>query len=570
MSKLGYILSILCLIAYSYADEGCMDENACNWDPSATVDDGSCEGAPGIISDIELVVNAGENSVLISWSRPCGLGNIFAYTLVGDFDGGGDGLSISSPYYLENLNWSTTYNLGISTSSEYGDPSYTPFEFSIGPQNIPGQITGLDSEPGEASIALSWYSEDYSSNYIIYLDGNPVYTTLDNIPYAVVSGLNANTSFEFQVSGLNSEGGEGERSEPLEESPLPIPSVADIESSPGLGEVIFSWSLPASYADDSDYTFMIFDESDELIEESYDDSSYTITDLQTNEQRCIKVAALHQFGVSVVSDQSCESSSILPPTEVEGLSLIAGEGYISLAWDDHPDANYYLIYRDGNPITEPGEVFSWGAGSYDDINLQANTEYEYIVVALNANGVQGAEHEPVSETVLPLPIINDLEVLPGSGRALLSWSVPPNYAGFGYSYEIHDSSGLVKSTDSNDTFIPGLEQPEVCCNLNPIPDYCNCNEYCYVIKSISLGDYGISNPSAESCVIPKTPYGDGSGEDELNLEWGIQIIAELEPFSEDIANEIDEYNLIGVSEIATDTYDDAFDVPDSQIGRAHV
>ena len=87
-----------------------------------------------------------------------------------------------------------------------------------------------------------------------------------------------------------------------------------------MGEVTFSWSLPSSYANDNDYTFIIFDELDELIEESYDDSSYTITDLQTSEQGCIKVAALHQYGISAVSEQFCESSRVLPLSEVEGLS----------------------------------------------------------------------------------------------------------------------------------------------------------------------------------------------------------------------------------------------------------
>ena len=56
MSKLGYILSIFCLIAYSYADDiGCMNSNACNYDPAALEDDGSCEEAPGIVDDIQFI-----------------------------------------------------------------------------------------------------------------------------------------------------------------------------------------------------------------------------------------------------------------------------------------------------------------------------------------------------------------------------------------------------------------------------------------------------------------------------------------------------------------------------------
>ena len=560
MSKLGYILSIFCLVAYSYAEDGCMDGNACNWDPEATVDDGSCEGAPGIINDIDADVNDGENSVLISWSRPCGLGNIFAYTLVGNIDGEDVELSISSPYFIENLSWSTTYNLEISTSGDYGDPSVTPFQFSIDPENIPTQILGLAAEADEASIALSWYSEDYSSTYIIYLDGDPVYTTPDNVSSAVISGLNANIYFEFQVSGLNSQGAEGEKSDPVEKSPLSIPPVTDIQSSPGSGQVTFSWSSPDPYADDNDYTFILFDESDEIIEGNYDGNYYIISDLQTNEQRCIKITAVHQFGESDVSNQFCESSNIPPPTEVEGLSLTSGEGFVSLEWDNHPDAIYYNIYRDDSLITSP-PLWLPGDGSYDDINLQANTQYEYVVVALNNNGAEGAEHDPVFIIVTPLPVVENVEVGRCSGRITFEWPSPANYAGAGYSYEIYHANNLVNSTELNQAFVEGLEQTDPCCNGNPILSNCaDCNEYCFVFKSVSLGGYGNSEDSEEFCAIPYTTYGD---DESYNLEWGIQIIAELEPFSENISNEIDQYNLIGVSESATDAYDSNVDIFDS-------
>ena len=73
----------------------------------------------------------------------------------------------SSPYTIENLSWSTTYNLEIYTFTQHGESS-TPFEFSIGPENSPTQIQGLVAEAGEASIALSWDAESYSSTYNIY------------------------------------------------------------------------------------------------------------------------------------------------------------------------------------------------------------------------------------------------------------------------------------------------------------------------------------------------------------------------------------------------------------------
>ena len=560
MSKFLYIISILSLVAYSFADEaGCMELSACNYDEFATVG-GECVDQPGVVDLLTSEVNSGEDVAVINWSQPCGLGNIFAYSLVGIIDGESVNVSISSPLILEGLSWSTTHNLEIHTLSEYGE-SITPFQVSIGPETIPGQIHGLVAEAGEASISLYWDIEEYSSNYRVYIDADIVETTSDNTNSIIITDLDANINYGFQVSGLNSEGVEGEISELVDIQVLPIFPVEGIELSSGAGQIIFTWLSPDPYDGDDNYVFIISDESDTVIEQDYIGNSYIIDDLNENEERCIKIAAVHQFGESLPSEDVCgfpllSEVDILPPT--------SGEGFVSLDWNEHPDADYYNIYRDDILIRElvwSGNACELDICSYDDMNLQVNTEYSYEIVALydlslidddlgpegNIAYTEGAFHEPVFITITPLPIINNLVVLPGSGRAIISWIAPADYGGFGYQYAIYNSFGFIDSTELNQTFISGLEQTESCCNLNPIPDDCNCNEYCYVIKSISLGGYGSSESSEESCAIPYTPYGDGSGSDSLNLQWGIQIIAKLEPFSESISNQIDEFNLNSTS-----------------------
>ena len=540
MSKLGYILSIFCLVAYSFADDiGCMNPDACNYDELAT-QEGECVSSPGSIDDFSVQVNDGENVAVIDWSQPCGLGNIFAYSLVGTIENEDVDISISSPHIIEALSWSSSYNLTIHTLSEFGESS-TPIGLTIGPETIPGQIQGLVAEAGEASISLSWDAEANSSNYNIYLDGEVTFTTSDNITSAVVSGLNTNIDFEFQVSGLNSEAGEGEQSELVIIQVLPIFPVTEIESSSGAGQVTFSWLSPDPYADDNDYAFIIFDESDNIIEENYTENSYLIDDLQVHEQRCIKISAIHQFGVSEASSLVCESSNIPPPTEVEGLYLTSGEGFVSLTWNNHPASSYYNIYRDDNLITEEA-FWAGGNGVYiDSLNITANTQYEYVVVALNANAVEGVYHNPISIIVTPLPNIQDIESLAGNGRIVVDWSVPPNYAEFGYSYELHDAfGGFVKSTNLTQTHIPDLEQGV---------------EYCFTVRSVSLGGFGYSDDSDIFCATPEAPFGE-------SLEWAIQIIAELTYSNGNpIANvDNDEYNLIGVDPEATNEYDSEFDV----------
>ena len=83
-----------------------------------------------MIDEENVITASGENSVMITWLQPCGLGNVFAYSLVGNIDGEDVDLSISSPHSIENLSWSTTYNLEVHTLSEYGE-SFSPLDFSI-------------------------------------------------------------------------------------------------------------------------------------------------------------------------------------------------------------------------------------------------------------------------------------------------------------------------------------------------------------------------------------------------------------------------------------------------------
>ena len=546
MSKLGYILSIFCLMAYSFADDvGCMNPDACNYDEFAT-EEGECDNLPGVIDDLSVQVNAGENTAVIDWPQPCGLGNIFVYSLRGTIDDEELDISVSSPHSIENLSWSTSYNLTIHTLSQFGESS-SPFEIIIGPETTPNQIQGLVATSGEASVELSWDSEGHSSTYNIYIDGEVVFTTPDNNTSVVVSSLNANIDYGFQVSGLNSESIEGELSEVVVAQPLPINSVTALESSPGAGQVEFSWISPDSYAGNDDYAFIIFDETDSILEDNYTGNSYIIGDLEVNEQRCIKIAAIHQFGVSEVSNQICESSNIPPPSEVEGLILTSGEGFVSLEWNNHPSSFYYNIYRDNELLTEQ-PLWVSGDGAYtDSLNIIANTLYSYVVVALNANAVEGAYHDPISIIVTPLPNIQDIEFLAGNGRIIANWSVPPNYGEFGYSYELHDASGeFVKSTTLSQTHIPDLEQGV---------------EYCFTIRSVSLGEFGYSDDSDIYCATPVAPFGESH-------EWSIQIIAELTNYNGEPITYVDndEYNLIAVDEIATDGYDPGFDFIEPTVG----
>ena len=233
-----------------------------------------------------------------------------------------------------------------------------------------------------------------------------------------------------------------------------------------------------------------------------------------------------------------------PLTEVEGLFLTSGEGFVTLEWDDHPSSSYYNIYRDDELLIEE-PLWQSVDGTYtDSFEIMANTLYAYVVVALNSNAIEGAYHVPDTITVTALPIIEDVEILGGNGRIAIEWSTPPNYAGSGYDYEIYSElDEFVKSTNLTYTHIPNLEEGV---------------EYCFTVRSISLGGYGYSENSDIVCATPENPIGE-------TFDWSIQIIGELIDSNGEIIDgvAIDANNLVGVDSDATDGYDIGFDVPES-------
>ena len=510
---------------------GCMEENSCDFDPLAT-DPDECDGSPGILTDLNVITFENENKIQIEWTQPCGLGNIFAYYIVGDIDGEDVSISISSPYILDSLSWSTSYSLNLSTQSEFGE-SLTPFQFEIGPESIPEKVENLSITPGEANILLNWSSTAHASSYNIYKDEIlELSISADDTSY-ISQNLYTSTNYTFSVSATNSEGYEGEISDEITSQVIPMYGVTEFETISDAGLVSFIWGSPQPYAEDSNYTFTIFDGNDNVLASEFDGNEITIDGLEDDEESCIRIIASHQYGDSMPSDLICENADIPPAIPVEGLLLSAGEGEIVLNWMPHPQYPYFSIYRNGELIVE-NQWFGFGAGSYTDINLLASSINEYIVLAINPNGVEGEAHEPVSTTVLPLPTVENFNSESSNGRVILHWSPPELYADSGFTYEVVNiENEVILSLADTLVHIPNLEEDI---------------EYCFAINSVSTGGYGTSVSSEFACATPESPYGE-------QLEWGIQIVTEFIGFSGEEL-ESDEYNLIGVDDAANDQLDE--------------
>lgn len=135
-----------------------------------------------------------------------------------------------------------------------------------------------------------------------------------------------------------------------------------------------------------------------------------------------------------------------------------------------------------------------------------------------------------------VPAVDDLSAEPGPARVILSWSAPEQMGESSYSYDVYDDGGnVVKTVVSTTTQILNLEAGV---------------EYCYTV--VAVNDFGSSDPSNSACAVPFEAAG---------MTWGFQVSVTINGY--DTFLETDDQNFFGVAGDATNTYDNAYDIPEA-------
>ncbi|MBI2659527.1 fibronectin type III domain-containing protein, partial [Candidatus Woesearchaeota archaeon] len=123
-----------------------------------------------------------------------------------------------------------------------------------------------------------------------------------------------------------------------------------------------------------------------------------------------------------------KTTDITPPPQVNGLNLVSTTpNSIFLSWSNVSiaDFNHYVIYR--NRVAVANSV----TNSFNDTNLQANTNFNYKISAVDNSGNEG----PQSDTLIvsasavdsTVPVISNLEALPlTDAAARVTWITNEN------------------------------------------------------------------------------------------------------------------------------------------------
>jgi chitodextrinase len=165
---------------------------------------------------------------------------------------------------------------------------------------------------------------------------------------------------------------------------------------------------------------------------------YSDTGLQPLTQYDYFVTTVTLFGGE--SDPSSSASAVTldgtpPSTPTLGTPVGVSTTEIDLSWtaatDPETGISDYVVYRDGVEVARTGTNLD-----YRDGGLQADTEYEYRVSAVNGDGIEGAlSNAQTGRTLLPDPpsAPTNLQATAASASAIdLSWTAPGGGSAVGY------------------------------------------------------------------------------------------------------------------------------------------
>jgi len=122
-----------------------------------------------------------------------------------------------------------------------------------------------------------------------------------------------------------------------------------------------------------------------------------------------------------------------PPSEVQNVDVLPGNGSLQISWEDPPETDLDRIEIESVPPGDSRIVVLAGVGIAVIGNLQNDTAYEFLIRAVDANGnssegvsADGTPGVPDTEDTTPPGNVANLVATAGDGQATFSWTSPTN------------------------------------------------------------------------------------------------------------------------------------------------
>ncbi len=277
--------------------------------------------------------------------------------------------------------------------------------FSTTDTTPPAQVTGLTATPvSDTQIDLTWDLSGASdlSHYNIYRDGvligQATTTSFSD------TGLNASTTYSYQISAVDTSGNEGMKSVSVSATTLapsdtnPPAQVTGLSATAVSGtQIDLSWTAN-SEPDLSHYNIY----RDGVLIATTTNVYFSDTGLNSQTTYTYQVSAVDTSNNEghLSASVSATTLDITAPSQVTGLTVgTVTDTQISLSWNanSEPDLASYNVYRDGVLVV------TVTTNSFTDSGLSPSTTYTYQVSAVDTSGNEGQLSTAVSATTTAPP-----------------------------------------------------------------------------------------------------------------------------------------------------------------------
>ena len=304
--------------------------------------------------------------------------------------------------------------------------------------------SGLTATAQSASeISISWSAVVDATHYKLYRSatgagsfdqiGGDIGATLH-----VDSGLDANTSYEYELESCNGNGCSGRSAAVSATTALGRPTAGLTATAQSASEISISWSAVADAAHYKLYRSAVGVGVFARIGDDIIGATDYIDDdgLEANTSYDYELEACNDNGCSGRSAAFSATTALGRPTA--GLSATAqSASEISLSWSAVADATHYQLYRSaggGSFEQIGGEI---GETAYGDSGLDANTLYEYELEACNDNGCSARSAAFSATTALGMPTAGLTATAQSASEISLSWSAVADAT----HYQLYRSAG---------------------------------------------------------------------------------------------------------------------------------
>ena len=396
---------------------------------------------PGTPTDVMAL--AGDRRAIISWTAPTDNGGstITGYTVTSVF--GGYSATVSSSETsatITNMTPEVAYTFRVVATNAAGNSTASSATNSVIPYTVPGIPTNVSAIAGNGQATVSWLApaDDGGLTITGYTvtssPGGFTSTVSGTSSSATVTGLSNGTAYTFTIVATNADGDSDPSSESSAVTPLTVPGApTDISGVSGVGQVVVSWSAPASNGGSTITGYTVTSSPGGFTKTvSGTATSATVTGLSNGTAYTFSIIATNAAGNSSASSASSSVTPYTVPGAPTGASATAGNAQASVSWSA-PTSNGGSAITGYTVTSSPGGFTATVDGTSSSATvsgLSNGTAYTFSIIATNARGNSSASSASSSVTPYTIPgAPTSVSATSGYGQATVSWSAPASNSG---------------------------------------------------------------------------------------------------------------------------------------------